>query len=346
MILAQPHPVPAVVAMQTEAARRLGMTVRILDADYGYLFELRRGDRRATMLGGRSPLNDAVAARICEDKFYTQLLLAHAGYRVPSTERCLAPDYFQNPTLAASAGIQPGLAFARTHGNPLVVKPNRLSHGRNVAVVHDQQQMIAAVEQVWRFDYIALVQERIEGVDMRLDFLDGAYLAGYIRKPVILRGDGLRTIRQLATAHDPRFSRQSFWQRTANNPRWHREVLDQDRDAESILPEGVRIDLGGDILNLNGWATAVPIPVLTDAWRDHCLAIGAALNLRHFGIDLKAPGLHAAPQSATIIEVNASPLLLQLYNMGHRRAALAAQARVLDAILPPTGEGSTRSDRL
>ncbi len=102
----------------------------------------------------------------------------------------------------------------------------------------------------------------------------------------------------------------------------------------------MRIDLGGDILNLNGWATAELIGELPSVWRDHCLAIGEALNLRHFGIDLRAPGLDASPQSATVIEVNASPLLLQLYNMGHRETALAAQARVLDAILPATDRNS------
>ncbi len=321
--------------MQTEAARRLGMTVRNLDADYGYLFELRRGDRRATMLGGRSPLNDAVAARICEDKFYTQLLLDGAGHRVATTQRCLAPGYFKNPTLAASAGIEPGLTFAREYGYPLVVKPNRLSHGRDVGVVDDEQQLTTAVERIWRSDYIALLQEKLDGVDLRLDFLDGTYLAGYIRRPVVIEGDGTRTIRQLAAAKDQRFGHDTFWQRTADDPVWCREVLEQGRDAESILPDGVRIDLSGDILNLNGWAMAEPIAELPSAWRDHCLAIGAALNLRHFGIDLRSAGLHSPPKSAAIIEVNASPLLLQLYKMGHRETALAAQARVLDAILPP-----------
>lgn len=343
MISSSSDSVPAVVAMQTEAARRLGMTVRILDADYGYLFELRRDGRRAVMLGGRSPLNDAVASRICEDKFYTRLLLEQAGYRVPATERCLAPGYFKDPTLAASAGIQPGMAFARERGYPLIVKPNRLSHGRGVVIVQDEQQMIAAIERTWQADYIALVQERILGVDLRLDFLDGTYLAGYIRRPVVIEGDGAHTIRQLAAACDRRFGHESFWRRMADDAVWHREVLDPGLDGESVLPHGRRIDLGGDILNLNGWATAEPIVELPNAWRDPCLAIGAALNLRHFGIDLRAPGLDATPDAATIIEVNASPLLLQMYGMGHRQAALAAQARILDAILPSADQQADRS---
>ena len=70
--------------------------------------------------------------------------------------------------------------------------------------------------------------------------------------------------------------------------------------------------------------------IVTDA----TAGLVGASNLRHFGIDLRTPGFHTAPESAAIIEVNASPLLLQLYNMGHRQTALAAQARVLDAILP------------
>ncbi len=86
---------PQVIALVREAAARLSLSVEILDPEYGHLFRLHDRQRSVTLLGGRSPLNDAVAARICEDKYYTAMVLQAAGIRTPEGVRCLKPDHFQ-----------------------------------------------------------------------------------------------------------------------------------------------------------------------------------------------------------------------------------------------------------
>ncbi|MFQ5504659.1 MAG: hypothetical protein ACE5F1_07680 [Planctomycetota bacterium] len=323
---------PLAVEIQLEAANRLGIRARIVDPDYGYLFELEKDGRKRLMLGGRSPLNDAVAARLAEDKFYAGMLLAEAGYRSPESVRCLSPYHFENTEYNERAGRGPGLEFAASRGYPLVVKPNRLSHGRGVRVVRSRDELIDAVEAVWKLDSVALVQVLVEGTDLRLDFLDlpegDAFLLGYRRSPLLLEGDGKRTLRELLVAVDPRADGAEFWSTAQESSAWQREVAALGRDGDSVLASGARVLLGSEVLNLHRLATATLIEDLSPSWRRHGLGIGRSLGLRHFGIDLKAPD-DEDPATSTVIEVNASPLLSQIYRMGHKEIALRCQMRVL-----------------
>lgn len=329
---ATPTRVPQVVKIYKEAARRLGMTVRILDPEYGYLFEVTDGKRLVRLLGGRSPLNDAVAARLCEDKFYTNVILRRSIYRTPESVRCLNADYFQLEKYEGKTGIDPGLQFADRIGYPVVVKPNRKSHGRDVGVVHDEAELRAAVERIWRTDYIALVQEKVGGRDYRFDFLNGEYLVGYARKPILLTGDGEHTICELLDGQNLKFISDPLWLTPERDPIWRRRVTDRGWDESTVLDSGVEINFGTDILNLNNWAIAEIVPELPQEWLKYCLGIGKAMNLNHFGVDIKVNGIESDPETAVVIEVNSSPLLVQLYRMGEQEAAVAGYMKVLQAI--------------
>ncbi len=275
----EPAPeVPKVIGLISEAAKALNITVTVVDPEYGLLVELSRDGQTQTLLGGRSPLNDAVAARICEDKYYTGIILKRQGYSTPDTARCLKPGHFSSEHNDRRSGISNGLEFARINEFPLVVKPNRLSHGRGVSLVRNIEELKAAVDAVWRLDYIALVQEWLPGSDLRLNFLDGDFLCGYERRP----------------------------------------GSDTSRDA--------------GILNLASGATPGLLSGLSTDWITYCANIGRVLNLRHFGLDLRIEDLQARPEDMRIIEVNASPLCVQLYHQGYREQAVASQIRVLRAI--------------
>ena len=60
------------------------------------------------------------------------------------------------------------------------------------------------------------------------------------------------------------------------------------------------------------------------------------MNLHHIGIDFRVPTTRATPDQSTIIEVNSSPLLVQLHKLGFEEEAIAGQVRVLKAILART----------
>jgi len=318
-------------SLTAEAAKRLGWQTETLD-EYGYLFEVQRPDgQRRVMLGGRSALNDAVAARLAGDKHYAALLMERAGVRVPRVVRCISPSHPAMRRYQEKAGAAPGHALAAELGYPLVVKPNRLSHGRGVVLVDDREALDAAIDAAWALDSIALVQALAPGRDFRLDFLDGQYLLGYERVPIVARGDGVSTLGALIEALDARFDRPETLEGMAH---FSRATKAHGWTWETVLAPGEVLDLTTPIRNLNAGSTAVFLPTIPDGLRDVCLRAAEALGLRHFGADLKLASLEADPNSAVFIEINASPLLLQIARLGHREAALEAQMRVLRATLP------------
>lgn len=319
------------MSLIAEAAERLGWQTEVLD-EYGYLFELRRPDgARKVLLGGRSALNDAVAARLAGDKHYAAILMERAGLRVPRVARCIAPRHPAMQRYSDRAGVGPGLALAEALGYPVVVKPNSLSHGRGVTLVDDVGSLHEAVHACWALDPIALVQQLAGGRDYRLDFLDGEYLLGYERLPIVVTGDGEATLGALFEALDARFDRPEALLKT---PRIAEVLGARDLTWGSVLGAGEVLDLGGPIRNLNAGCTARFLEAIPDALRDQCLRAAAAVGLRHFGVDLKLASLDADPDSAVFIEINASPLLTQIARIGHREEALAAQVRVLRQTLP------------
>lgn len=313
-------PVPKAVALVAEACAHLGLEFEILDPEYNYLFEIRGPGFRKPIIGGSSPINDVAAAKLAGDKYYASVLIERAGFRVPKTVRCLAPGRFHRPGYEERTGIEPALAFVADRGFPVIVKPNHASMGRGVVEADDIDEMRSALERIFGYDRIALVQEPIPTPDVRLDFLDGTFLVGYERIPARIVGDGERTVRALLADLDTRFAEGRKWP-------------DAGLDPDTVPTAGEPITLGGMILNLNGFATAHVIRQIPDAWLESCLRIGDAVGLRHFGIDLRGASLDDPPERATVIEINASPLLGGIYELGWPEAALQAQVRVLKAMM-------------
>jgi len=328
-------------ALRQEAARRLGYRLENLDPGSGYLFTLEDGRRKRVMVHGLSPLNDAASARLAGDKYFTAVALRHSGFRVPDGVRCLAEGAFQTSSYPEYTGLGEARRFAEERGFPLVVKPNRGARGRDVTLAHDLDGLEAAVTRVWEHDYLALVQERISGFDLRLDFLGDTFLLGYTRQPVHLQGDGRSSLAELLVATDPRFRGAALEDRLRGDIHWQRQVVDQGWNLETILPAGKELVLSDDILNLNRLCVAQLVHTLPPNWLAHGLAIGKSLHLRHFGIDFKLPAadpdLTSDPAAATILEVNASPSLRQTFERGEVEAAVGAQMRVLQAILDGVG---------
>lgn len=320
------------VSLAFEAARRLDLHAELLDPEHGHVFEVRDGARARTLVGGRSPLNDAVAARIAEDKHWTSVVLERAGIATPKSVRCFAPDHPNHARMAPEqVGLAPGLAVASRDGYPRVVKPNRLSYGRGVQVVHGESELREAVEHVWTLDAIALVQPVVDGRDLRLDFLDGEYLFGYERAPWVVTGDGERTLRALLTDIDGRLADDRFHASLVGRADWARFVAPWGGDPDPVLRRGETLRFASVVRNLHAYCRADLIETVPPGLWAHCARVGEAMGLRHYGIDLKVPA--GADDRAVVIEVNASPLLVQMARSGHFEAAVAAQMRVLRAAL-------------
>ncbi len=281
------------MAVFASAAERMGLRVDVLDPDYRLLMRIHRGNQSAVLVGSGSPLNDHVAARICGDKYYTGLMLREAGFNVPTTVTCLKPKHFKMFDYSEQEGLEPGLAFAETHGYPVVVKPNRLSHGRFVQVVESREQLLAAIDAVWTRDYLALVQTPIAGYDLRLDYLDGTFLAGYSRAPSeTRRADGF-------------------------------DILNLAQGASAIIVEAIP----------DPWlAMGQRIAEVMDV-RHFGVDFRVTVEAPDVDTPIDQVLLASDPDQAHVIEVNASPLLGRIFVQGFVEQATRAQIRVLEAIL-------------
>lgn len=315
------------------AAQRLGMSLELLDPESCLLAEIRSGEQRCLAHASHLPINDALAARMANDKHYTWLLLKRAGLRTPETVRCLDPEVPAQEAFGLAAGAHNALQMAKELGYPLVVKPNRFWGGRLVQISHSREQLEDALQAVWRWDPIAVVQPFLRaGADYRLDFLDGEYLAGYLRKPLQLEGDGRSSILDLAGRQDVRFSDPDLWRRARSFPEWRQSLAPHGWTEETVLPSQHRLTLGEEILNLNRFSIAEALFEVPAPWIDLGRKVARILGLRHLGIDFKAENLRSDPRRAVVLEVNAAPSLVQLYRMGHREEVIQRCMKLLQAV--------------
>jgi GNAT-family acetyltransferase (TIGR03103 family) len=165
-----------------QEARRRGIGVDVLDAEAGY-FKLTLGGRAITCRESLTELTSAIAMSRCDDKRLTLKLLRNASICVP--EQVDGDD---------DEAVQQLLA---RHGR-VVVKPVRGEQGQGVRVdlttLDDVHQAIADARQ---FSSQVIVEQMVQGQDLRIVVIDHHVVAAAIRVPATVVGDGVHDLRQL-----------------------------------------------------------------------------------------------------------------------------------------------------
>jgi len=172
-----------------DEARRRGIGVEVTDAEGGF-FRLTHGGRSILCRESLSELTTGVAMSICDDKAVTRRAVEKAGVVVP--EQIEAGD---REALAA---------FLDKHGQ-VVVKPARGEQGRGISVGIDSvEDAEAAIEHAKAFCDRVIVEQMVEGDDLRLIVIDFKLVAAAIRRPAQIVGDGKTTIRELIETQSKR----------------------------------------------------------------------------------------------------------------------------------------------
>jgi len=162
-----------------DEARRRGIGVEVLDAEGGF-FTMTLGGRSITCRESLSELTTAVAMSRCDDKSVTLRLLAKAGLNVPA--QIVADD----PETARE--------FLRSH-HRVVVKPARGEQGRGIRVdLTTLDEVEEAVEEARTVSDKVLIEEFVEGQDLRIIVIDNKVVAAAIRRPAQVQGDGKNTV--------------------------------------------------------------------------------------------------------------------------------------------------------
>lgn len=273
-----------------EACRR-GIAVEILDAHHGY-FRLSQGGRSITCRESLSELTSAIAMSRCDDKRVTRNVLTAAGLRMP--EQILAED---------PEAVRAFLA----HHRRVVVKPARGEQGQGVQVdLRDPQSVEAAIATARRFCDDVLVEEMVEGDDLRIIVIGYQVVAAATRRPAEITGDSTQDIQTL-------IEKQSRRRQAATGGESHipldtetlRCIEEAGYTLDAILPTGRRLRVR-KTANLHTGGT---IHDVTQQIHPHLRAVAEqaarALEIPVVGFDFMVPDL--AGERYAIIEANERP---------------------------------------
>ncbi|MTW21159.1 N-acetylglutaminylglutamine synthetase [Allochromatium palmeri] len=274
-----------------DEARRRGIGVEVIDAEAGY-FALTLGGRRILCRESLSDLTSAIAMSRCDDKAITQRVLKRAGLRVPEQIRYQALDQAE--------------AFLSRFGR-VVVKPARGEQGAGISVdVRDPETLETAIALARRVCEVVILEEFVEGDDLRIVVIDFKVVAAAIRRPAQVVGTGCHSIRDLIQARSRR--RRAATGGESSIPldaETERCVRQAGYGMKDVLPEGevlqvrktANLHTGGTIHDV----TADLNPVLAEA----ACAAARALDIPVTGLDLLVPDVRGTDY--VIIEANERP---------------------------------------
>jgi GNAT-family acetyltransferase (TIGR03103 family) len=274
-----------------DEARRRGIWAEVIDAEGGY-FSLTLGGRTVTCRESLSELTTAVAMSRCDDKAVTRRLLTRAGLRMPAQ---------------IDAGDDTAIeAFLEKHGR-VVVKPARGEQGRGISVdLRRLEDVRAAVEAARGLCERVLIEQLVEGQDLRVIVIDNKVVAGAVRRPAEIKGDGRHSVRKLIEKQSRRRAQATQGESTIPlDPETERCVglaglsMDEVPEAGAIIAvrKTANLHTGGTIHDV----TDRLHPRLIEA----SIRAAQALEIPVVGLDLLVPDVRG-PQYH-IIEANERP---------------------------------------
>lgn len=185
MPLTEQPPTGLYTRVIVDEALRRGISVEVLDARAGEL-RLTLGSHSVDTIQSLSALTSAVAFRRCDHKAATRAILQASGLR-------MAPGRI-------ATFDQHDRAFLTEWGD-IVVKPARGEQGRGVTVgVTDGDELDVAVSVARSMCAEVLLEQRIDGTEMRILVIDDEVVAAAVRRPPTVVGNGTDTVEDLIVA--------------------------------------------------------------------------------------------------------------------------------------------------
>ncbi len=321
---------PPQMALLAAFCRARGYRFRIED-DFSQA--LARVERRGrSFLAGAHlvpfyPVNPANLAAIARDKAHTAEILARHGIGVPRG-RAFFVDRRTRYLRPAGREIADALAYARSEGFPLFVKPNSGSQGALAEIVHDEAELLDQLLAIRERDHMALVQEVIDEPEYRVFVVGGTVAFTYRRSPPMLTGDGRESVRGLLARHNDRIAERVESRVAADSPYLRRALARAGWTLDTVPAPGARLRLSQRSNLAGGGALEDYSEQATAALSDWVRRLLEALPLAVCGIDLFAPDGLDRPERFRVIEANSNPSLLGLLASGREAACFAILDRV------------------
>jgi GNAT-family acetyltransferase (TIGR03103 family) len=276
-----------------EALRR-GIRVEVLDAETGEM-RLTYGGRSVITRESLSEFTSAIAMCRCDDKRLTRRLVSEAGITVPPARLATFDD--------------DDYAFLREVGE-VVVKPTRGEQGKGITVgvtaENGPDELAVALARARQQYPEVLIEQRVQGDDLRLVVIDGRVVAAALRVPPEVIGTGEHSVRDLIAAESRRRSAATGGEsRIPQDDLTESTVRDAGWMLDDVLPEGTRLRVRRTA-NLHQGATIHDVTAQVN--QELCrvgVAAAAAIGIPVTGIDLLVPDITG--DDYAFIEANERP---------------------------------------
>jgi hypothetical protein len=290
------------------ACAQFGLAFRDIDGGTGLVFSVASGAKSLHFGAGRCswyPQNNATAATLAFDKYFTNTILERAG--VPT----LGGDYFflhERHRAYRPAGHErdDALAYFKKFDAVAFVKPLSGSRGDFAQVIEGEASLLRYLDEVSQYYDSILIQPVASGIEYRVFLLDDEVVYTARKYPPFILGDGVSPIRDLLAAHNAVLQSRGLSPASIDRDSTLDRVLP--RDGRWEIPGRMNLSVGGTMV-LEELGSATAIAVARRAARALGLRVAAVDMFTEFGGD---------PGAIAIIEVNSNPSirLLETSNRG------------------------------
>jgi GNAT-family acetyltransferase (TIGR03103 family) len=294
-------------------ARRRGIAVEVIDEEANY-FSLSLGGRTIVCRESLTELTSAIAMSRCDDKAVTHRVLSRAGLRVPEQTEASTPEQDE--------------AFLERHAG-VVVKPSRGEQGAGISVdVRNAEGLHAAVEEARKHSDRVLIEEFVEGEDLRIIVINFEVVAAAVRRPAKIVGTGQHSIEELIEKQSRRRQAATGGEsRIPLDAETERCVLEAGYTLSDILPYGKSL-IVRKTANLHTGGTIHDVTnKLSPTLRDAAVQAAVAIDIPVVGLDFLVPSVEG--DEYVIVEANERPGLAN-----HEPAPTAE--RFIDLLFPQT----------
>jgi len=320
--LAQRHAIGTSTGAVIAAAHKRGIPSLRLTHEAN-LFQLGWGSRQKRLQATITGATSNIAVGIASDKQLTKTLLDQAGCPVPAGETVTR--------------LEDARRIARKL-RTVTIKPLDANQGKGVTVAvstpEDVERAFAFAQQYSRH---VIVEEFLRGRDYRVLVTGRKIAAASWRRPPHVTGDGVSTVRALVEMENRNPARGDGHTNILTKIPLDELAIDvlakQGYTLDSVLPEGVSVDLRGSA-NLSTGGTAEDVTdSLPEETRDICIRAARTIGLDVAGIDIVCEDISQPlrEQRGGIIEVNAAPGI-RMHQYPSRGTPRDAGAAIVEAL--------------
>lgn len=302
----------------------------MLDPFAGTLARISDGRSFAIWRQGNFPINSAIGAAVVRDKAHCYDLLRSIGQRVPEGRHFfIVPEW--SDRRPSGRELPDAFEYAAKLGYPVFVKPLKGTGGRNAVKVPNPAALGHHLVTISReAEYGALIQRVETGAEHRLFILENRLVFSYRKRPIAVVGDGETDVATLVG----RIAGHVFIDRNVVHAMLEERFGGKSGGLTYVPPAGERLQLSD---NANPHVGSVIDDFRTSfapALHDWAARIAGTVKLRICGIDLFAPqSVDDDPGEFCILEVNSSPALKTIWEMGERDVVRAIWAQAIAAAL-------------